>query len=147
MALTGTWCNMYKAPRAPAIAELTWSGTPSAAAFTYSFSVDQASTSFLTVTSGTDINLSRGHYYAIAYPDYTRAASGTNNVNYWFIDGVQVGMRGGSDHYASESTDNAEAAFTVTASTGILTLRQTAWSGSALTLTSHCKALIWRVDI
>ena len=137
---------MYKAPKKPQITELTWSGTPSAASFTYSMSIDQETESFATVSSGTDIDLPAGHYYAVSYSDYTRAASGTNNRIYWFVDGSQVGKKGGSDHYDSLSTDNAEATFTLTSS-GTLTLRQTDWSGSALTLTTHCKALVMRVPL
>jgi len=145
MAQTGTWCDMYKSPQAPQMAELSWSGTPSAAAYTYSMSVDQQSSSFLSVSSGTDIDLPAGHYYAIAYPDYTRPGQRNNQI-YWHVDGSQVGAVGGSDHFNNESTDNAEAAFTLT-STGTLTLQQTAWSGSALTLTSDCKAIIMRVPV
>jgi len=136
---------MYQAPQKPDIAELTWSGTPTAAAFTYSMSVDQQTSSFATVSSGTDIDLPAGHYYAIAYIDFTRLATGTNNEIYWYLDGSQIGMRGGSDHYQNESNDNPEATFTLN-EPGTLTLRQTAWSGTALTLTTYCKALIWRVS-
>lgn len=145
MVPTGIWCNMYKAPQAPQVAELSWSGTPSAATHTYSMSIDQQTTSFATVTSGTDIDLPAGQYYAIAYPDYTRPGQRTNQI-YWFVDGTQTGSVGGSDHYNSESTDNAESAFTLTTA-GTLTLQQTAWSGSAITLTSDCKAFVWRMPL
>lgn len=136
---------MYQAPQAPAIAELTWSGTPSAATHTYSMSIDQQTSPFVTVSSGTDITLGPGHYYAIAYIDFTRLATSTNNEIYWHLDGSQIGMRGGSDHFQNESNDNPECSFSVAVSS-TLTLRQTAWSGTALALTSDCRALIWKVD-
>jgi len=136
---------MHQAPQVPKIAELSWSGTPTAATFTYSMSVDQQTSAFATVSSGTDITLSRGHYYAIAYIDFTRTASTTNNEIYWHLDGSPIGMRGGSDHYQNESNDNPEATFSLDSS-ATLTLRQTAWSGSAIALTSHCKAFVWKVD-
>ena len=136
---------MYKSSQSPQIAELSWSGTPTGATFTYSMSIDQQTTAFATVTSGTDIDLPPGHYYAIAYPDYTRPSQRVNQI-YWFVDGVQTGSVGGSDHYNQESTDNAEATFTLTES-GTLTLQQTAWSGAAITLTGHCKALVWKMPL
>jgi hypothetical protein len=108
-------------------------------------SIDQQTTSFATVTSGTDIDLPAGQYYAIAYPDYTRPGQRTNQI-YWFVDGTQTGSVGGSDHYNSESTDNAESAFTLTTA-GTLTLQQTAWSGSPIALTSDCKAFVWRMPL
>lgn len=145
MAQIGIWCDMYKAPRKIKAAFLSWSGTPTGATHTYDFSVDSQTESFVTVSSSTDITLGSGAYYAIAYPDYTRAATSTNNEIYWFLDGVQIGKRGGSDHYDGESCDNPETSFVITGS-GTLTLRQTAWSGSAITLTSHCKALIMKVE-
>jgi hypothetical protein len=137
---------MYKSPQSPKVAELSWSGTPSAASYTYSMSIDQQTASFVSISSGTDINLGSGHYYVVAYPDYTRANSTIRNQIYWFLDGSQIGAVGGSDHFNSESTDNAEAPFTVLTS-GVLTLRQTAWSGSAITLTNQCKAFIYKVPL
>lgn len=136
---------MYKSPQTPQVAELSWSGTPSASSYTYAMSIDQQTSSFATVTSGTDIDLPAGQYYAIAYPDYTRPDLRRHQMH-WFVDGVQVGSVGGSDHFNGESTDNAEAAFTLAAA-GTLTLRQTAWSGAAVTLTAHCKALVWRIPL
>ena len=136
---------MYKSPQTPQVAELSWSGTPSASSYTYAMSIDQQTSVFATVSSGTDIDLPAGHYYAIAYPDYTRPGQRTNQIH-WFVDGAQVGSVGGSDHYNQESTDNAEATFTL-AATGTLTLRETAWSGAAITLTAHCKALVWRIPL
>jgi len=62
---------MHQAPQIPKIAELSWSGTPSGATHTYSMSVDQQTSAFATVSSSTDITLSRGHYYAIALIDCT----------------------------------------------------------------------------
>jgi hypothetical protein len=137
---------MYKAPQSPQIAELTWSGSATTTPFTYSVSIDQQTTSFLTVTSGTDIDLPSGHYYAIAYPDYTRSASSDTNQIYWHLDGSQIGKVGGSDFNGGLNTDNAEAAFT-SLSTATLTLRQTSLSGSALTLTSDCRIIIMRVPL
>ena len=136
---------MYKAPRKIKAAFLSWSGTPTGATHTYDCSVDSETESFVTVASSTNITLGSGAYYVIAYPDYTRSDTGTNNEVYWFLDGSQIGKRGGSDHYDGESCDNAEASFVLTGA-GVLTLRQTAWSGSALVLTSHCKALIMKVE-
>jgi hypothetical protein len=137
---------MYKAPQIPQIAELTYSGTPTSIFYTYTFSVDQQTENFLSVSSSTNIDLPSGHYYAIAYPDYTRASGNVNNSVYWYVNGSQVGKIGGSDHFSNFSTDNAEATFTLT-STGVLTLRQTDWSGTALTLTSNSRAYIFRVPL
>lgn len=128
------------------MAELTFSGTPTTQNYTYTISIDQQTESFLSVSSSTDIDLPAGHYYAIAYPDYTRTSASINNSIHWFVDGTQSGKIGGSDHYSNYSTDNAEVTFTLT-STGVLTLRQTDWSGSAITLTSHCRIIIMRVPI
>ena len=138
---------MYQAPQAPKLAELSWSGTPSGQTFTYSMAVEQQTSSFLSVSSNTNISLGRGHYYAIAYIDFTRVSASVNNEIYWHLDGAQIGMRGGSDHFDSESTDNPEASFTVLSSSATLTLRQTDWSGFAISLTSHCRAFIWKVDV
>ena len=138
---------MYKSPQKPQIAELSWSGVSNAESYTYSLSIDQKTTNFISINNGTDAQLQSGHYYCIAYPDYTRTAQYNNQI-YWFIDGIQTGSVGGSDHFNQESTDNAEATFTLL-SGGILTLQQTAWSGtgSVITMTSHCKALIWRIPL
>ena len=96
MAQIGTWCDMYKSPQAPQIAELRYSGTPTGATFTYSITVLQQTESFLSVSSGTDIDLPAGHYYAVSYPDFTRTIASRNNKVFWFVDGVQVGKEGGS---------------------------------------------------
>ncbi len=137
---------MYKAPQSPKVAELTYSGTPNAQSYTYTMTINQQTTNFLSVSSNTDIVLSAGQYYAIAYPDFTRTASSRRNQIHWFIDGVQIGSVGGSDHFNNESTDNAEATFTLI-STGTLTLRQTDWSGNAITLTSDARALVWKMPL
>lgn len=146
MAATGISCNMYKSPQKPQIAELTWSGTPSSIFYTYNFSINQQTVSFLSVSSSTDIDLIQGHYYCIAYPDYTRTSSNVNNSVHWYLDGSQIGKIGGSDHYSNYSTDNAEATFTLKA-TGVLTLRQTDWSGSSIALTSNSRAFVFRVPL
>ena len=137
---------MYKAPQSPMVAELTYSGTPGAQSYTYTMTINQQTTSFLSVSSSTNINLPSGQYYAIAYPDFTRTAASIRNQIHWFVDGTQTGSVGGSDHFNNESTDNAEATFTLT-STGTLTLRQTDWSGSAIALTSDARCLVWRVPL
>ena len=137
---------MYKAPQVPQMAELTFSGTPAAQNYTYTFVINQQTQNFLSISSSTDIDLPSGHYYAIAYPDYTRASTSANNAMYWHLNGTQGGKIGGSDHYTSKSTDNPEITFTLTSS-GVLTLRQTAWSGSAITLTPNCRAIIMRVPL
>lgn len=137
---------MYKAPQKPQVAELSWSGSATTTPYTYSVSIDQQSSSFLSVSSGTDISLPLGHYYAIAYPDYTRSATSHTNQIFWHLDGTQIGKVGGSDFNSGLSTDNAEAVFTLT-SAATLTLRQTSLSGSALTLTANCKIIIMRVPL
>ena len=137
---------MYKSPQSPQVAELTYSGTPSAQSYTYTMTVNQQTTSFLSVSSSTDISLPAGQYYAIAYPDFTRTQTSRANEIHWFVDGTQIGSVGGSDHFNSQSTDNAEAAFTLT-STGTLTLRQTDWSGSAIALTSDARCLVWKMPL
>jgi|DEB0MinimDraft_10_1074344.scaffolds.fasta_scaffold01736_2 hypothetical protein len=144
MAQIGTWCDMYKSPQAPQIAELRYSGTPTGATFTYSITVLQQTESFLSVSSGTDIDLPAGHYYAVSYPDFTRTIASRNNKVFWFVDGVQVGKEGGSDYYSGQSTDCAQATFTLHEA-GVLTLQQVAWSGAAITLTNDAFIYIWRV--
>ena len=135
---------MYRAPIPPDIAELRYSGTPTTASFTYDVILLQQSSSFVTITNNTNIELPEGHYYVQALPDFTRASATRNNQVFWFLDGNQIGKEGGSDYYQSQSTDIAEATFTLHES-GTLTLRQTAWSGSAIVLTNDSLIYIWRV--
>ena len=135
----------YRDPMNPFVAEIRFSGTPAAANFTYTLNILQQTTSnLLSVSNGTDLTLPPGHYYCVSYPDFTRASSSYSNEVHWFLDGVQIGKPGGSDHYGGQSTDLSEATFTIHED-AVLTLRQTAWSGSAISLTNDAIAYIWRV--
>jgi hypothetical protein len=136
----------YRSPMTPFVAELRWSGTPTQTNFTYTLNILQQTTpNLLSITNGTDLNLPTGHYYCAAYPDFTRSGTGQTNQVHWFLGGVQIGKTGGSDHYNSESTDIAEAAFTLHTNS-ILTLRQTAQANGTISLTNDAIAYIWRVS-
>lgn len=134
----------YRAPTKPYIAELRYSGSPTQVNYTYSLAILQQTESLLSVSSGTDLSLPAGHYYCVAYPDFTRSGTTDNNQIHWFLDGTQIGKLGGSDFYGGESCDSAEAAFTLHVS-GVLTLRQTAQNNNAITLTNDALAYVWRV--
>lgn len=126
------------------VAMLTWSGTPSLNAF-MNFSIDDElpSTFITSITSNTTINLPAGNYFAQAFIDYTRTLTTQNCVFYFYVDDVQKEHEGQTDFYNNYSADNAETTFTLTQA-GTLKLKITAVNGSAVTLTNHCKILLWR---
>lgn len=135
---------MFRSPQPPDMVELRFGGVPTQVNFTYDLTILQQTGSLFTVTNNTDLNLPEGHYYAAAYPDFTRTSTSNNNQIHWFVDGVQTGKVGGSDYYSGHSTDIAQATFTLHES-GILTLRQTAQNAGTITLTNDAIAYIWRV--
>lgn len=139
---------MYKSPQKPQILEFEWPGTPNSQVFDFNINILQQTTNFASISQNTTIVLPPGHYYCIAYPDFTRSAASHNNAVYWHLNNTQIGNIGGSDHYQSNNTDNPEASFTLT-QTGNLNLRQTQWfgSGTSLAFTNDSRGLIMRVVI
>lgn len=100
------------------------------------------------IASGDSLALPAGEYFAQAFSNITRSSS-TQNIQYaWFVDGVEVGMRGQSDFYVSKNQDVADAVFGVPeGQTATLELRLVALSGSMPTVTANSCIVVWRSDI
>lgn len=124
---------------------LTWSGTPTLNTYlTFAVGAELPSAFITSLTStNTEINLPAGNYFAQAYVDYTRSATSDVFEFKWELGGSIIGHIGQTDLMNSRSSDVAEAAFELT-SAGVLRLKVTSASGSAVTLNSHCMILIWR---
>lgn len=136
------------------IANLSWGG--SAALNSYcDFSVlTELPTSFVSsLTNGnTEINLPAGHYFAQAFPDYTRSAS-TEQIRFQFeLDGSLIDHFGQSDIYlhtgsSGNTCDNAEAVFSVS-TTAVLKIKVTQRDGSGtFTINSaNSYVCLWRTE-
>ena len=101
-----------------------------------------------TVTNSTEINLSPGHYLALAYSSFTRSTTSDNVQFKFYLDGSAVGMPGNTDMFQGANCDEASCEFTTDASS-LLTLRLTAIeSGTSVpSLDADCRILVWRVSL
>lgn len=130
------------------ITSLSWSGTPTLNTY-LTFSIeDELPSAFITslTNTNTEINLPAGNYFSQAYVDFTRTYTSDVFEFKWEVDGSIVGHIGQTDVMNSRSSDVAEAAFELS-SAGVLRLKVTGASGSAVTLNSpHCMILIWRTS-
>lgn len=124
---------------------LSWSGA-SLSVGDY-FDITAISGTFsLSVSNSVELNLPSGHYFVQAFIDISRPINSQNNCQYELeVDGSSIGMRGNSDNYQNNSTDSADAEFTLSSS-GVLKIKVTSIENSFPTVTSNSRLIVWRTD-
>jgi hypothetical protein len=101
---------------------------------------------FSATSTGTSLTLPSGHYFVQAFIDISRPDNSQDNTQYAiYVDGQEVGVKGNSDVYQNNSTDSADAEFTLTAE-GSLEIKVTAIENSFPTVTDNSRLIIWRTD-
>lgn len=101
---------------------------------------------FSATSTGTSLTLPSGHYFVQAFIDISRPDNSQDNAQYAiYVDGQEVGVKGNSDVYQNNSTDSADAEFTLTAE-GSLEIKVTAIENSFPTVTDNSRLIIWRTD-
>ena len=137
------------------ISTLSWAGSAALNSYCDFAILTEMPSSFVTslTNSNTEINLPAGHYFAQAFPDYTRSAS-TEQIRFQFeLDGSLIDHFGQSDIYlhtgsSGNTCDNAEAVFTVT-TTAVLRIKVIKRDGSGtFTINSaDSHVCLWRTEL
>ena len=129
---------------------LNWSNNITGIGDEYNISLlDDTYTSSPSVTNSTEINLTAGCYFAIAYSSFTRTSASDNIQFKFYLDGTAIGMLGNTDMFQGDNCDEASAEFTVSSGTSLLTLRLVAIeSGTSVpSLDGDCRIILWKVAL